>query len=159
MAIFRLLGHKSKNQGHFLFFNFKSLRKQSILIFLIYGSGSEILAVFPVTMARPPPPEVQKTQWPYFGSWATNQKTKDTFFSSTFKVRENKVSLFFHFMAQGPRYWPLFRSRWYILLLHIVIFLIFKGSRGFFMQRAQLGYQMACNGPVNTPRVVAHFDF
>ena len=27
------------------------------------------------------------------------------------------------------------------------------------MQRAQLGYQMACNGPVNTPRVVAHFDF
>ena len=49
--------------------------------------------------------KLQKIKWPYLGSWATNQKTKDTFFSSTFKVRESKVSLVFEFMAQGPRYW------------------------------------------------------
>ena len=99
MPISWLLGHKSKNWGHFLIFNCKSLRKQSILIFLIYGSGSEILGFFPVTMVRPPPPEVQKTQWPYFGSWAPNQKTKDTFFSSIFKVWESKVSFF---LIYGP---------------------------------------------------------
>ena len=55
-------------------------------IFSIYGPGAEIFAFFPLTMARTPPPEVQKTQSPYFRSWATNQKTKDNFFSSTFKV-------------------------------------------------------------------------
>ena len=95
-----------------LFFTFESLRKQSILIFLIYGPGAEILGFFPVTMARTPPPEAQKTQWPFLGSWATNQKTNDTFFSSTFKVWESKVSLVFRFMAQGPRYWPFFPWRW-----------------------------------------------
>ena len=76
-----------------------------------------ILAFFPVTMSCPPPPEVQKTQWPYFGSWATNKKTKDTFFSSTLKVWESKVSLFFWYMAQGLRYWHFFPWRWYVLLL------------------------------------------
>ena len=81
------------------------MRKQSILIFLIYGSGADILAFFPMTMERTPPPEVQKIKWPYFGSWATNEKNKDTFFSSTFKVWESKVSLVFLLMAQGPRYW------------------------------------------------------
>ena len=34
-----------------------------------------------------------------------NPKNKDTFFSSTFKVWESKVSLDFKFMVQGPRYW------------------------------------------------------
>ena len=31
--------------------------------FFIYGQGAEILALFLVTVARTPPPEVQKTQW------------------------------------------------------------------------------------------------
>ena len=110
-------------------------------IFFIYGPGAKILAFSNLTISRTSLPKLQKIKWPYLGSWATNQKTKDTFFSSTFKVRENKVSLFFHFMAQGPRYWPLFRSRWYILLLHIVIFPIFKGSRVFFHAK----------GPIRVP--------
>ena len=41
----------------------------------------------------------------YLGSLATNHKTKDTLLSQTLKVEEKKVSLFFLFMAQGPRYW------------------------------------------------------
>ena len=43
-------------------------------------------------------------KWPYLGSWATNKKTKVTFFSSTFKVWESKVSLLFWFVAKEPRY-------------------------------------------------------
>ena len=81
------------------------MRKQSILIFSNYGPGAEICVFFPMTMLRTPPPEVQKTQWPYLGSWAKNQKIKDTFFSSTFKVWKSKVSIFFKFMVQGRIYW------------------------------------------------------
>ena len=44
-------------------------------------------------------------------------KTKDTFLSSTLKVWESKVSLFFWYMAQGLRYWDFFLWRWYVLLL------------------------------------------
>ena len=45
------------------------------------------------------------------------KKSKDTFFSSTLKVWESKVSLFFLFMAKGPRYWLYFLWRWHALLL------------------------------------------
>ena len=34
-----------------------------------------------------------------------NQKSKDTLLSQTIKIEENKMSLFFGFMAQGPSYW------------------------------------------------------
>ena len=40
----------------------------------------------------------------YLGSWATNQKSKDTLLSQTLKVEEKKVSLVFLFVAQEPRY-------------------------------------------------------
>ena len=43
-------------------------------------------------------------QRPYLSSWATNQKTKVTFFSLTFKVWESKCP-YFLFVAQEPRYW------------------------------------------------------
>ena len=41
---------------------------------------------------------------PYLSPWAENEKNKDTLFSQTFKIEENKVALFFSFLAQGPRY-------------------------------------------------------
>ena len=43
-------------------------------------------------------------KWPYLGSWATNQKSKDTLLSQTLKVEEKKVTLVFLFVAQEPRY-------------------------------------------------------
>ena len=43
-------------------------------------------------------------KWPYLIPWASNQKTKGTFFSPTLKVEEKKVPLFFLFEAQGRRY-------------------------------------------------------
>ena len=43
--------------------------------------------------------DLQKMKWPYLGSWATNQKNKVTFFSSTFKVSESKVPSVFSFLA------------------------------------------------------------
>ena len=43
-------------------------------------------------------------KWPYLSPWASNQKTKGTFFSPTLKVKEKKVPLFFWFEAQGLRY-------------------------------------------------------
>ena len=92
---------------------------QSVLSFWIYGPGAEILAFSHLTMtiSRTLLPKLQKIKWPYLGSWATNKKTKDTFFSSTFKDWESKVSLVFQFMAQGPRYLPFFPWRWHVLLL------------------------------------------
>ena len=42
--------------------------------------------------------------WLYLGLGAKNQKSKGTFFSSTFNVGENKVPLFFAILAFGPRY-------------------------------------------------------
>ena len=42
---------------------------------------------------------------PYLSPWAENEKNKDTLFSQTFKIEENKVALFFSFLAQDPRYW------------------------------------------------------
>ena len=68
-------------------------------------------------MVRTSHPELPKMKWPYLSSWVTNKKNKDTFFCSTFKVWESKVSLFFQFMVQGPRYWAFFPWRCYELLL------------------------------------------
>ena len=39
----------------------------------------------------------------YFGSWAMNRKTKDTFISQTLKVEEKKVFLVLLFVIQEPR--------------------------------------------------------
>ena len=43
-------------------------------------------------------------KWPYLSPEATNLKNKGTLFSSTLKVEEKKVSLFFGFVASGQRY-------------------------------------------------------
>ena len=40
----------------------------------------------------------------YLSPEATNAKNKGTFFSSTFKVEEKKVPLFFELVASGLRY-------------------------------------------------------
>ena len=40
----------------------------------------------------------------YLGPWAINKKTKDTLLSQTLKVEKKKVSLFFWFVAQEPKY-------------------------------------------------------
>ena len=43
-------------------------------------------------------------KWPYLSPGASNPKNKGTFFSSTFKVEEKKVPLFFGFGTSGLRY-------------------------------------------------------
>ena len=43
-------------------------------------------------------------KWSYLSQETTNQKNKVTLFSSTLKVEEKKVSLFFGFVASGQRY-------------------------------------------------------
>ena len=64
-------------------------------------------------------------KWSYLSSWATNHKTKDTLLSQTLKVEEKKVSLFFWFVAQEPRYghFIFWRSGSEVRS-------IFKGSKG-----------------------------
>ena len=41
---------------------------------------------------------------PYLSPWAENEKNKDTLFSQTFKIEENKVMLFFHFELKWKSY-------------------------------------------------------
>ena len=47
---------------------------------------------------------MKRRKWPYLSPWATNQKTKGTLLSQTFKVEENKVSLFSWFEVKWLRY-------------------------------------------------------
>ena len=44
------------------------------------------------------------TEWPHFSPEVLKSKNKGTFFSSTLKVEEKKVSLFFGLEAPGLRY-------------------------------------------------------
>ena len=44
------------------------------------------------------------SKWPYLSHMALKPKSGGTFFSSTLKVGEKKVPLFFRFMACGLRY-------------------------------------------------------
>ena len=75
------------------------------LVFLFIAQGPWYWHFLPLTMVHTSLLELQEIKWPYIGSWASNQKNKDTFFSSTFKVWESKVSLVLWFVAQEPRYW------------------------------------------------------
>ena len=77
--------------------------KKVSLVFLFVAQEPRYWHFCNLTMSRTLLPKFQKIKWPYLGSWATNKKTKDTFFSATFKVGESKVPLVFQFMAQGPR--------------------------------------------------------
>ena len=43
-------------------------------------------------------------KWPYLSPEVTNLKNKGTLFSSTLKVKEKKVPLFFRLGASGLRY-------------------------------------------------------
>ena len=52
------------------------------------------------------------SKWPYLNHMASKRKSESTFFSSTFKVEENKVPSFFRFVASGLRY------------CHLLIFLV-----------------------------------
>ena len=47
-------------------------------------------------------------KWPYLAQFSSKQKNKTTFFSSTLKVGEEKVVLFFHFELKWARYGWLF---------------------------------------------------
>jgi len=46
----------------------------------------------------------KRRKWPYLTPETRNLKNKSTFFSSSLKVEENKVLLFFGFGASGLRY-------------------------------------------------------
>ena len=84
---------KSKDTFHFQTVKVKG--KKVFLFFSFMAHGARYRHFVHLTIPRTSLPKFQKIKWPYLGSWATNQKTKDTFFSSTFKVWESKVSLFF----------------------------------------------------------------
>ena len=52
---------------------------------------------------------------PYFGPEAKILKSKDTFFSSTFKVEEYKVTFFFNNFALWAKIWPFSDKKWLVL--------------------------------------------
>ena len=90
-------------------------RMSSVLSFLIHGPGAKILAFSPFDDA------VNSTSWAlidnmaisrlYLSPWAKIWKTKDTLFSSSFNVWENKVPLVLLILVTGTlwicRYFPL----------------------------------------------------
>ena len=78
------------------------------LLFLFVAQEPRYWRFLPLTIARTLHQNLQKKKWSYVGSWALNQKTKDTFYSSTFKVSESRVSLVFLLLVQEPRYWQFF---------------------------------------------------
>ena len=60
------------------------------------------------------------TKWPYLSREVPNPKNKGTFFSSTLKVKESKVPLFFGLEAPGQIYGPLL---FFLIWLQIVTFI------------------------------------
>ena len=60
--------------------------KKVSLFFSIMAQGPRYWHFLPLTMVRTSLPKFQEIEWPFFGSWASNQKNEDSFFSSTFKV-------------------------------------------------------------------------
>ena len=93
-----------KTKVTFFSSTFKVWESKVSLLFLFVAQEPRYWQFLPLTIARTLHQDLQKKKWSYLGSWALNKKTKDTFFSSTFKVGESKLSLDFWFMAQGPRY-------------------------------------------------------
>ena len=82
---------------------FKVEEKKVSLVFWCMAQEPRYWYFAHLTIPRTSLPKVQKTQWPYFGSWATNQKTKDTFFFSTLKVWDSKVFLVFFIYGPGAK--------------------------------------------------------
>ena len=50
-------------------------------------------------------------KWPYLAHFSIKWKNNTTLFSSTFKVEENKVVLFFHFKLKWARYGNFYISQ------------------------------------------------
>merc|ERR1712215_218291 len=63
---------------------------------------------------------IKMTKWPYLSPEVPNPKKKGTFFSSTLKVEESKVSLFFGLEAPGQIYGPFL---FFLIWLQIIAFL------------------------------------
>ena len=84
-----------KNEDTLLSRTLKVEEKKVSLVFLFVAQGERHGHFSHLTIPHSSIPKFQKIIWPYLGSWATNQKTKDTFFPSTFKVWESKISSFF----------------------------------------------------------------
>ena len=88
-----------KNKGTFFSVTLKVEEKKVPLFFrleaqgLIYGHFSFFLVLLQVDTI------IKMTKWLYLSPEALNLKNKDTFFSSTFKVEENKVPSDFYLEA------------------------------------------------------------
>ena len=93
-----------RNKDAFFSSTYKVLESKVCLFLSFIAQGPRYWHFLPLTMVRTPLPELQKIKWPYLVSWAKNQKSKATFFSSTFKVWEGKVPLVLWFVGQELRY-------------------------------------------------------
>ena len=85
VSLFFLFVTQELRYGHFIFWT--SVSEVHIIV-----KGSEVHII------------VKGRKCQYLGPWAINKKTKDTLLSQTLKVEEKKVSLFFSFVAQEPKY-------------------------------------------------------
>ena len=92
-----------KNKDTLLSQTLKVEEKKVSLVFWFVAQEPRYWHFCNLPISRTSLPMFQKIKWPYLGSWATNKKTKDTFFSSTFKVWESKVSLFFFIYGPGAK--------------------------------------------------------
>ena len=75
-----------KTQDTLLSHTLKVEEKKVIFVFLFMVQGPRYWHLLPLMMLRTPLPELLKMKWLYLGSWATDQKYKGTFSSSTLKV-------------------------------------------------------------------------
>ena len=85
-----------KNKGTFSSPTLKVLENKAPSVFSILGEQSRNQNFFILVL--------KIKIWPYLGLWAIIEKTEGTLSFWTFKVGENKVPLFFSFLARRPRY-------------------------------------------------------
>ena len=104
MTIIQKIMQISKNKGTFFSSKLKVEEKKVPLFFWLEAPGLRYgnFIIFMITKTQSRTKKMRK--WPYLSPGASNPKNKGTFFSSTFKVEENKVPLFFGLEAPGLRY-------------------------------------------------------
>ena len=94
----------TKTKGTFFSPTLKVKEKKVPLFFLFEAQELRYGHFLLWTIARLWNDVVKIRKWQYLSPWASNQKTKGTFFSPTLKVKKKKVPLFFWFDTHGLRY-------------------------------------------------------
>merc|ERR1711984_20703 len=117
------MGPNPKNKGTLLSSTFK-VEEKKVPLFFGFGTSGLRYGHFVIFMKAMIWSQIKKKRkGPYLSPEVPNSKNKGTFFSSTLKVEESKVPLFFGLEAPGQIYGPFL---FFLIWLQIIAFIKMK---------------------------------